>query len=455
MKRAPRVKVPFPKSSWPLPAEPRKRYARAMHEKQLQGKKITILGAGRSGLAAATVLHELGAQLFVSDQSSLSPSARQKLSQLNIPFEEGGHTERALEAHLIVLSPGISPSASIVQRARALKIPIWGELELAYRLCPSEKIIAVTGTNGKSTTTKLIEELLVHEGYSAISAGNVGIPWSARLHEITPETIVVVEVSSFQLESVEKFRPAVAVLLNIAPNHLDRHGTFESYRSAKYKIFENQTERDVLVLPRHHQLLKTPRSRVFYYDDVLPELSHLTAPRHIKEDAAAALAACRVFSPTMPPPDDETLQRVRLPHRQEFIAEINGVRFYDDSKATTVHATLAALEAFSGPLVLILGGRNKNLDFTPLAQALRSKPVCEILLIGESAPQIAHALQQAQITRFSAVKDFSQAIERALRYPGATCVLSPACASFDQFQSYEERGAAFRQAVLRAQTSAP
>lgn len=425
-----------------------------MREHDFQQKTITVLGAGRSGLAAAKALHELGARVFVSDQSSLSPSARQELSQLNIPFEEGGHTERALAAHLIILSPGVSLSTPIVQRAQAMRIPIWGELELAYRLCPSEKIIAVTGTNGKSTTTKLIEELLAREGHSVISAGNIGTPFIARLHEITPETIVVVEVSSFQLESIEKFRPAVAVLLNIAPNHLDRHGTLESYRSAKYKIFENQTERDVLVLSQHLELPNTPRSRVLYYEDFLSELSHLTAPQHVKEDAAAALAACRVFSPMMSPPSDETLQRVRLPHRQEFVAEINGVKFYDDSKATTVHATLAALEAFSGPLVLILGGRNKNLDFAPLAQALRSKPICEILLIGEATPQIAHALQRAQITRFSLVKDFSEAIERALRYPGATCVLSPACASFDQFQSYEERGAAFRRAVLLAQQSA-
>lgn len=420
----------------------------------LRHKNITILGAGRSGVAAATALHKLGAIVFVSDQSSLSPSARQELVRLNIPFEEGGHTERALAAQRIILSPGVSPNAPIVQRARAMKIPLWGELELAYRLCPSEKIIAVTGTNGKSTTTTLIAELLAHQGRSVISAGNIGTPLSARLHEITPETIVIVEVSSFQLESIEKFRPAVAVLLNIAPNHLDRHGTVESYRAAKFKIFENQTENDVLVLPRHLELPHTPRSRLLYYSDLLPELSQLTAPQHLKEDAAAALAACRVFSPTMPPPHDEILQRARLPHRQEFIAEINGVKFYDDSKATTVHATIAALEAFAGPLVLILGGRNKNLDFAPLAQALRSKPICEILLMGEAAPQIAHALHRAQITRFSVVKDFSEAVERALRYPGATCVLSPACASFDQFKNYEERGAAFRQVVLRAQQAA-
>ena len=417
-------------------------------------KSITILGAGRSGLAAARVLRDLGADVFVSDQSSLALSTRQELSQLSISFEEGGHSERALAAHLIILSPGVSLSAPIVQRARALGIPIWGELELAYRLCPSKKIIAVTGTNGKSTTTKLIEELLAREGRPVISAGNIGTPLIARLSEITPETLVVVEVSSFQLESIETFRPAVAVLLNIVPNHLDRHGTFESYRSAKYKIFKNQTEHDVLVLSRYLELLDPPRSRLIYYEDVLPELAHLTAPRHIKEDAAAALAACRVFTPTMPPPSNETLQRVRLPHRQEFIAEINSVKFYDDSKATTVHATLAALEAFSGPLVLILGGRNKNLDFTPLAQALRSKPICEILLMGEAAPQIARVLEAHQITRFSLIKDFSEAVERALRYPGATCVLSPACASFDQFRSYEERGEAFRQAVLRAQQAA-
>lgn len=419
-----------------------------------RGKKITILGAGRSGLAAAEALHARGARVFVSDHSSLSPPSRQELVRKSLSFEEGGHTERALDAQLIVLSPGVPISAPIVEKARARGIPLWGELELAYRLCPSSSLIAVTGTNGKSTTVHIIAELLVGEGRPVVLAGNIGTPLIARLHEITPETIVVLEVSSFQLESIERFRPAVAVLLNIAPNHLDRHGTVESYIRVKYRIFENQGERDVLVMPRHLELPAPPQSRVVYYDELLSEVSHLAAPRHLKEDLAAALAACRVFEPNLPPPGDEVLRRVQLPHRQEFIAEVKGVKFYDDSKATTPAATLAAVEAFSGPLVLILGGRNKNLDFAPLVQALRSKPICEILLIGEAAPQIAKELQRAQITHFSFVRDFSEAVEHALRHPGATCLLSPACASFDQFQSYEERGEAFRQAVLRAQQAA-
>lgn len=427
-----------------------------MPELTFQGKSVTILGAGRSGLAAARALCELGAHVFVSDHAALSPSARQELIKLNIPFEENGHTEQAIaHAQLVVLSPGVPVTAPIVQRARAWGIPIWGELELAYHLCPSEKIIAVTGTNGKSTTTRLIEEILRAAGQAVLSAGNIGTPLIARLGEITPDTIVVLEVSSFQLESIERFRPAVAVFLNIAPNHLDRHKDFRSYLRTKCRIFENHTERDSVVLSRGLQLPVQPRSRLVYYDDLLSELEHLNAPRHLKEDAAAAWAACRALVPTIPPPSEEILRHAHLPHRQEFIAEIKKVRFYDDSKATTVHATLAALEAFSGPLVLILGGRNKNLDFTPLAQALRAKPICEVLLMGEAAPQIARALEALQIRRFSFVQDFAEAVERALRYPGATCLLSPACASFDQFRSYEERGRAFQESVLRAAKVTP
>nr|BAL54906.1 UDP-N-acetylmuramoylalanine--D-glutamate ligase [uncultured Acetothermia bacterium]BAL60042.1 UDP-N-acetylmuramoylalanine--D-glutamate ligase [Candidatus Acetothermum autotrophicum] len=426
-----------------------------MREHSLRGRRITIVGAGRSGLAAARLLQELGAQVFVSDQAVLSPAARHELIKRNIPFEEHGHTEQALaHAHLIVLSPGVPITAPLVRRARAQGIPVWGELELAYRLCPSEKIIAITGTNGKSTTTRLSEELLRRAGCPVIAAGNIGTPLIARVREITPETIVVVEVSSFQLEAIERFRPAVAVLLNVAPNHLDRHGSFAAYLSLKCRVFENQTERDLLVLPRGLPLPVQPRSRVLYYDELFLELAHLRVPRHLQEDAAAAWAACRAFVPSMPPPTEEILRAVQLPHRQEFIAEINGVKFYDDSKATTVHATLAALDAFAGPLVLILGGRNKKIDFAPLAHALRAKEIREILLMGEAAPQIARALEAAQITRFSFVRDFSEAVSRALRYPGATCLLSPACASFDQFRNYEERGEAFRDAVLQAQQSA-
>jgi UDP-N-acetylmuramoylalanine--D-glutamate ligase len=412
----------------------------------LTGQSVTVLGTGRSGLAVARALHYLGARVFVSDHSALSSRARHELTQLGIPFEENGHTEQAIaHARLVILSPGVPLSAAIVQQALRKDIPVWSELELAYQLCPTEKIMAITGTNGKTTTVHLAEQLLSAAGHSVVSAGNIGVPLIARLGEITSETIVVLEISSFQLESTHTFRPRVAVLLNLAPNHLDRHGNLENYYAAKCRLFENQTEGDFLVLPHGLQLPVAPRSRLLYYNDSLPELAGLMAAVHIKEDLAAALTACRVFEPTVTPHGFLTL---RLSHRQEFVAEIDGVRFYDDSKATTIHATLAALEAFEGPFVLILGGRNKNLDFAPLAQALRSKPICEILLIGEAAPQIAQALKTAQITRFSFVKDFSEVVKRALRYPGSVCLLSPACASFDQFASYEERGRAFREAVL-------
>ncbi|MCS6936870.1 MAG: UDP-N-acetylmuramoyl-L-alanine--D-glutamate ligase [Candidatus Bipolaricaulota bacterium] len=407
---------------------------------------MVVLGAGRSGLAAARLLRHAGADVFVSDSAPLGEAARATLQKLQIPYEEGGHTSQALDsAELVVLSPGISLDTPIVQAARARGIPVWGELELAYRFCPSSKIIAVTGTNGKSTTTLLIEKLLKTADLDVISAGNLGVPLSERIHEITPETIVVLETSSFQLESIERFRPHVAVFLNIAPNHLDRHGSFEEYLKAKCRIFENQTEDDLLVLPRDLSLPQRPRSRMIFYDALLPGLNALA--EHWQLNAAAAWAAARLFAPDLPMPQREDLPR--LPHRQEFIAEISGVKFYNDSKATTVHATLAALAAIPGPLVLILGGRAKGQDFSLLAEALSRYEICEVCLMGESALQIAHALERANFRRFVFIESFDEAVERALRYPGASCLLSPACASFDRFSSYEERGEAFRQAVWR------
>lgn len=411
------------------------------------GCRVAVLGAGRSGLASTRLLRALGVEVFVSDQNPLDPQVRCELTALGVPCEEGGHTERALEhTQLLVLSPGIPLSAPIVQAACARKIPVWGELELAYRFCPTEKIIAVTGTNGKTTTVHFIERLL--RG-GVVSAGNIGTPLSARLKEITKETILVLEVSSFQLETIQKFRPHVAVFLNFAPNHLDRHPSIASYFAAKCRIFANQIEQDFLVLPRALRLPARPRSRLIFYDDLLPELKSFALAQHLKENLAAAMAACRIFAPTIQSLTAEELQQLRLPHRQEFIAEIGGVKFYDDSKATTIHATLAALQAFSDPLVLILGGRNKNLDFGPLVQALRAREIREALLIGEAAPQIARALKEAEVKRYAFVKDFAEAVERALHHPGSVCLLSPACASFDQFKSYEERGEAFRQAVAK------
>lgn len=419
----------------------------------LRGCRVTVLGAGRSGLAAAKLLCDIGAAVFVSDSALLSAAVRSELLSLELPFEEGGHTARALDAaDLLIVSPGISINAPIVRLARTHKIPVWGELELAYRFCPSSKIIAVTGTNGKSTTTLLIERLLAKAGLDVVSAGNLGMPLSEKLKEITPETIVVLEVSSFQLESIEKFRPQVAVFLNIAPNHLDRHGSFSDYFASKCRIFENQREEDFLVAPRSLEFPIRPRSRLIFYDALLRELEHLELADHWWRDAAAALTAARLFVPGLPPPQIGDLPQ--LPHRQEFVAEIAGVKFYDDSKATTIHATLAALEAIPGPLVLILGGRAKEPDFTPLTSALRRYEICEVMLIGESAPQIAKSLRAADFARFVFIESFDEAVQRALRYPGASCLLSPACASFDRFANYEERGEAFRQAVFRLPATA-
>ena len=415
----------------------------------LAGRQVTVLGAGRTGLSVARFLLTEGAHVYLSEQARLSAEVAHELEALGVHYEDGGHTERALAgAGLIVPSPGISSDLPLLQAARRRGIPIIGELELAYRFCPSARIIAVTGSVGKTTTVHLIEKLLKTNSHRVVRAGNEAEPFIAALPKIRSETIILLEVSSFQLETVESFRPHITVFTRFAPNHLDRHGSLEAYFALKCRIFENQTEQDYAVVHREIALPDGLRPRLIRFDG-----SELAGPEyrlllpHQRADLAAALLACRLLDPAIRLDLLNLEKAVALPHRIEFIAEIDGVCFYDDSKATSVAATLAALHGFSSSTLLILGGRTKGEDLSPLARAIRDHDLQGVLLIGESAPLFAQALNVVGYRRYEPISDLQAAVEIALQLRPESCLLSPACASFDQFNSYQERGQSFQRIV--------
>jgi UDP-N-acetylmuramoylalanine--D-glutamate ligase len=408
---------------------------------------VAVLGAGRSGLAAARLLHKHGARVFLSDHRSLPPQAREELEALGIDYEEGGHTHRILESELIVLSPGVPFDLPILKEARGRGIPTIGELELAYRFCKSRKILAVTGTKGKSTTAKLIGELLRAHDYKAVVAGNIGTPLSNELERIDEGTIVVLEVSSFQLESIVDFHPWISLFLNFAPDHLERHGGLENYFKIKCRIFSNQTEEDFAIV--HRSLLpRLPRlrPRLLSFSEIQVEGLF----PHLREDLAAALCAARLVEPGIDLSKVDLEKALALPHRLEFVAEVDGVKFYDDSKATNVLAALAAISSFpDSRLTLILGGRAKGESFAPLAKAVKEREITA-LLIGEAAPELARELERVGHRGFHFVKDLREAVRLALELGHEVCLLSPACASFDMFADYAARGEAFQQAVRQA-----
>jgi UDP-N-acetylmuramoylalanine--D-glutamate ligase len=316
-------------------------------------------------------------------------------------------------------------------------MPVWSEIELASRLLPNP-ILGVTGTNGKTTTAEWLGFML-----GAPVAGNVGRALSELDGELGPDQLVVVELSSFQLEDVVRFRPQIAVLLNLEPDHLDRHGSFEAYRAAKLRIFENQTESDTAVVPRDLDHKVRAHKVEFAADDPLPAEPALRG-LHNRENAAAATAAARAAGAT----NEQIARGLRefngVPHRLELVGERNGVGYVNDSKATTVAATLRALAAYEDtPVRLILGGSRKGEDFAPLAAALGPN-IRAVYVIGETAVELAHAIPDT-----IRAGDLVTAVDRAAAaaQPGEVVLLSPACASYDQFRDFEQRGEEFKRLV--------
>ena len=446
--------------------------------------RVAILGFARSGRALAAALLARGVVVIVGDDRPEADfEGAEAMRQAGVRFVFGGPGEALLDgAGWLVISPGVPMSAPLVARARARGLPVLAELEVAWRIAEAEaeeqnRWVAVTGTNGKSTTASWIAHILRRAGRSVALAGNIGVPLSGFLAERRPRDFVC-EVSSFQLEGIDRFRPQVAVLTNVTPDHLDRYADFSEYLAAKQRIFENQQSEDVAVVNADDPAAaraKTGLARRVPFSrrgeaaggawlesgalvsevagprrEVLPADQLALPGAHNLENALAAMAAAQAAGA----PDEKVREGLRgfhgLPHRTELVAEAGGVRWIDDSKGTNVDATAKSLEGFrEKSVLLILGGRDKHGDFPalkgPVGRAARL-----VLTIGEAAPLVEEALAGA--VAIERMETMERAVARAqdLARPGDAVLLSPACASFDQYKNFEERGRHFARLAREA-----
>jgi UDP-N-acetylmuramoylalanine--D-glutamate ligase len=446
-----------------------------------KGKRVLVVGLGKSGVAAAKLLHARGARVTVSDAKSPAELGKDipQLLELGVVVETGAHGDRTFtDQDLIVLSPGVPVDAPQLQQARALGLPVIGEVELAYRYLKG-KVVAITGSNGKTTTTTLVGEILAKSGFKTQVGGNIGTPVTALVDSSSDDTWNVLEISSFQLETVETFRPAIAAVLNVTPDHLDRHGNFDTYAAMKARIFEFQTPADAAVLNASDDACRAMadkvRARLAWFDrassgsgrtadgayvigsdivwqsggartTVLPVSDIPLKGAHNVENvlAAVALAMLAECDPAKVREAVRTFKAVE--HRLEFVAEIQGVQYFNDSKATNVDATIKALESFPKNIHLILGGKDKGSDYTVL-RPLIDERVKRVYSIGAAAEKIEKHLEGVPLV---SAKTIQRAVELASDSagPGDIVLLAPACASFDQFQSYEHRGRVFKELVM-------
>jgi UDP-N-acetylmuramoylalanine--D-glutamate ligase len=445
----------------------------------LKNKKVLVVGLGKSGLSAALFLRRRGAQVTVSDVRSAEQLAKEipALIEAGIMVESGGHGLLTFRRQdLIVVSPGVPLNTPELVQAKNLGLPVIGELELAARFLQG-KMLAVTGSNGKTTTTTLLGEILSSAGLPTLVGGNIGLPVVELIDPSTPDSWSVLEVSSFQLETTVEFHPAIAVILNITPDHLDRHGSFESYAAAKERIFAAQTPEDCLVLNadnvRAAQSAARSAARVYLFsvehavaqgawldsgevvyraapdaqtEWIMPLKGITLKGAHNIENVLAAVVAARLAGVSA-----EAIRRAvesfqAVEHRLEFVATRHGVQYYNDSKATNVDATAKAIAAFSGGIHLILGGKDKGSDYTELSDLLRER-VAAVYTIGAAAAKIESHLRGV-ISLHSC-----ETLEKAIRVAadaarsGEVVLLAPACSSFDQFENYEQRGRVFKQLV--------
>jgi UDP-N-acetylmuramoylalanine--D-glutamate ligase len=442
----------------------------------VEGSRVTVVGAARSGIAAAALLARRGARVTLSDLRPDVPDA-QSLRDLGVELELGWHRRESFEdADLVVLSPGVPPEHPMLQAARARGVPVIAEIELASRWLQG-RVIAITGTKGKSTTTALTGRMLEAAGFKVTVGGNIGSPLSAQVSSSTPDTFHVVETSSFQLEQIDTFHPWIAVMLNLSPDHLDRHRDVAAYGAAKARIFENQNAADFAVInaddPAVLELARRGRATARQFSlagtigrgtvvedgwivDRQPDRAerlvpldaiHLLGP-HLVHDvmAAATVGAIAGAAPAAMTAAVDAFPG--LEHAMELAADIGGVRFVNDSKATNVESALRAIESFDRGLVPIMGGRFKGGDLRLLRAPLQSRARA-VVAIGEARPLLREAL--GDVIRVEEADTFADAIARAheLAKPSGVVLLAPACASFDMFRDYAERGRIFKEEVAK------
>jgi UDP-N-acetylmuramoylalanine--D-glutamate ligase len=450
---------------------------------ELRKMRVLAIGLARTGVATALFCAKHNAIVTATDarpENELG-DAPGKLREAGVKLELGGHVENTyLAQDLIIPSPGVPADDPLLLKARSKGITVWSEIELAYRFLEGE-MIGITGSNGKTTTTTLVHHILKTAGRNALLAGNVGTALIGRVDEMNGKTVSVVELSSFQLELTDKFRPDIAVFLNLTPDHLDRHKTIEAYAAAKARIFANQTELDAAVLNADDAptvALAPKKPQVFWFsrkdrvekgacvqgDDVVivhrgkEELVMKVAEiplagQHNIENVLAAATAARLANVDAATIGKAVKSFAGVEHRLEFVAEIGGVRYYNDSKATNVDATLKALDAFPGGILVILGGKDKGSDYTVLQKPLREKAVLA-LLIGAAADKIEKQIAgSVAIERAGALGAAVQVASQAAK-SGDVVLLAPACASFDQFENYEHRGRVFKELVRKLGQSA-
>ncbi len=440
----------------------------------LKNKNVLIIGLGISGFEAAVFLKQKGAHVTVTDmadETKLAPYAS-KIRDMGIPMELGTHMIQTVStSDLIILSPGVPPDIGPVSYAVEKGIPVINEIELAATYI-KEPIIAITGTNGKTTTTRLIEEMLKSCGYKVFTGGNIGNPLITYVSQKEKADIIVVEMSSFQLDTIKNFRPCVGVLLNITEDHLDRYPDLEAYAKSKFRIFKNQKKTDVAVLNSQDPLTLTMDKKIasqkYYFGLSGQECLQATINcekitfsekkdsrtsiidfsgtklkgRHNHENIAAAALATLAVGGNIKDIKSAVTDFTGLSHRLEYVAIINGVTYYDDSKATNVDAVVRALDAFHKNVILIMGGRDKGGDYGTLKTLIKTKAKC-LIVIGEAKEIILNTLDH--LTQTYTAKSLKEAVGLAHKaaQPGDTVLLSPACSSFDMFKSYAQRGEQF------------